>query len=283
MGIINVTPDSFSDGGKYLDPDEAVGHGLKLAAAGADILDVGGQSTRPGARPIGSQEEMDRVLPVVSGLGRVSPVPVSIDTFDPGVAKEAISAGAEAINDITAFANPDMLDLAVSSRCGVCAMHMQGAPQTMQENPHYEDVVAEILQFLRQRRDALMAAGVEQDRIALDPGIGFGKTLDHNIALMSNAWRFHDLDCPLLIGHSRKRFIGQLLGSKNLVRADKQTVGATVELSPQQPFQQSGLDPVPGTIGAALALARQGVQILRVHDVEAVRHALLLFDACRGL
>ncbi len=260
MGVVNVTPDSFSDGGLYLEADKAVEHGLKLAAAGADILDVGGQSTRPGVRPIGAQEEIDRVLPVVSELCRISPVPVSIDTFNPGVAEEALIAGVEAVNDITAFAQPEMIALAVSSGCGVCAMHMQGTPQTMQDNPHYKDVVAEVLEFLRLRRDVLMAAGVEQARIALDPGIGFGKTREHNIALMSSAWRFHALDCPVLVGHSRKRFIGQTLGA-----------------------QQSESDPLPGTIGAALALARQGVQIIRVHDVEAVRHALLLFEACGGL
>jgi dihydropteroate synthase len=257
MGVINVTPDSFSDGGQYLDPDKAVKRGLDLAGAGADILDVGGQSTRPGARRISVQEELDRVVPVVSALCRISPVPVSIDTFQPEVAEEALIAGAEAINDITAFADPKMIELALSSGCGVCAMHKQGDPQTMQDNPRYEDVVAEVLEFLRLRRDALTAAGVEQARIALDPGIGFGKTREHNIALLSNAWRFHALDCPVLIGHSRKRFINQTTG-------------------------KTDADPLPGTIGVALALARQDVQILRVHDVESVRNALLLFDVCAG-
>jgi dihydropteroate synthase len=294
MGIVNVTPDSFSDGGKYLDADKAVAHGLKLASAGADILDIGGQSTRPGASRISAREELDRVMPVVSELCRISPVPISIDTFDPAVAEEALIAGAEAINDITALADHEMLKLAVSSGCGVCAMHMQGVPQTMQENPIYDDVVVEVLQFLRHRRNALAAAGIEPARIALDPGIGFGKTKEHNLALLSNAWRFHALNCPLLIGHSRKRFIGQMLGSKNIGttnnqnvgaaveqksgKAEQQNVGAAVELPPQ-PFK---IDPLPGTIGAALALARQGVQILRVHDVEAVRNALLMFEACGG-
>ena len=148
MGIINVTPDSFSDGGKYLDADKAVAHGFEAGRAGADILDIGGQSTRPGARRTSVREELDRVMPVVSALGRISPVPISIDTFEPGVAEEALVAGVEAINDITAFADPDMLKLAVSSGCGVCAMHMQGVPQTMQVNPHYDDVIGEVLQFL---------------------------------------------------------------------------------------------------------------------------------------
>jgi dihydropteroate synthase len=265
MGIINVTPDSFSDGGEFLEPDKAVRHGLELVAAGADILDVGGQSTRPGARPIGAQEEIDRILPVVSGLCRQSPVPVSIDTFNPAVAKAALDAGAEVINDVTAFADPGMLELAVSSGCGVCAMHKQGTPQTMQVDPHYDDVVAEVLEYLRLRRDALTAAGVEQARIALDPGIGFGKTLEHNLALLSNAWRFHVLDCPVLVGHSRKRFIGQFLRSTTPAAPD-----------------EAEFDPLPGTIGVAVALAGQKVQILRVHDVAAVREALALFDACRG-
>jgi dihydropteroate synthase len=286
MGIINVTPDSFSDGGKHFDPEKAIQHGLHLAGEGADMLDVGGQSTRPGAQRVGPQEERDRVMPVVRELCRLSSVPVSIDTFEPIVAEEAIAAGVEIINDITAFTNPEMLSLAVSSGCGVCAMHMQGTPQTMQDAPDYEDVVVDVLQFLRKRRDDLLAAGVQPGRIALDPGIGFGKTAVHNIALLSNAWRFHALDCPLLVGHSRKRFIGQITGFKNVGATNeghvgatlKQEVGATVKLSPQQ----VQFDPLPGTIGAALALARQGVQILRVHDVAAVRNALLLFDACGG-
>jgi dihydropteroate synthase len=294
MGIINVTPDSFSDGGKYLETDKAVAHGLNLARAGADILDVGGQSTRPGARRVSPREELDRVMPVVRELCRISPVPVSIDTFEPSVAEEALIAGVEAVNDITALGDPEMLKLAVSSGCGVCAMHMQGDPQTMQKKPLYDDLVAEVLQFLRQRRDALTAAGIEQARIALDPGIGFGKTGEHNLALLSSAWRFHALDCPVLVGHSRKRFIGQMAGSINLGPTDNHRVGAAVQqnagaavglppqLSTQPPPQQSEPDLLSGTIGAALALARQNVQILRVHDVQSVRNALIMFDACGG-
>jgi len=290
MGIINVTPDSFSDGGKYFDPEKAIEYGLKLAGEGADILDIGGQSTRPGAQRVSAREELDRVVPVISELCRLTSVPVSIDTFQPGVAEEALHAGAEVINDITAFADPEMLKLAVAGGCGVCAMHMQGTPQTMQDDPQYEDVVVEVLQFLRERRDALLDAGVEPARIALDPGIGFGKTKEHNIALLSNAWRFHALNCPVLVGHSRKRFIGQITGLKNAGGTVEQNVGlavgAAVKLPPQHslqlPPQRFEVDPLPGTIGAALALARQGVQILRVHDVEAVRNALILFDACGG-
>jgi dihydropteroate synthase len=258
MGIINVTPDSFADGGKYFHADKAIEHGLKLAGEGADILDIGGQSTRPGAERVSAAEELSRVMPVVSELCRLSPVPISIDTFQPSVAEEALAAGVEAINDITAFANSQMLKLAASAGCGVCAMHMQGTPQTMQADPQYEDVVVDVLQYLRQRRDALLAAGIEAARIALDPGIGFGKTTEHNMALLANAWRFHALNCPVLVGHSRKRFIGQFTGK------------------PES-------DTLAGTIGAALALSRQRVQILRVHDVQAMRNALLIFEKINGM
>jgi dihydropteroate synthase len=257
MGIVNVTPDSFSDGGKFLNPEKAIAHALTLAGEGADLLDIGGQSTRPGSEPVAADEELRRVRPVLEGLrGRIS-VPISIDTFYPGVAEFALASGVEIINDVTAFRDRDMLRLAVASGCGVCAMHLEGDPKTMQDDPQYDDVVVEVLKFLRWRRDELVEEGVELARIVLDPGIGFGKTLEHNLELLSNAWRFHALDCPLLIGHSRKRFISQL-------------------------FQQPSADRLPGTIGAALALARQNAQILRVHDVAAVRQALQLFEAAGG-
>lgn len=255
MGVVNVTPDSFSDGGRFLDPAAAAEHGLRLAAEGADLLDVGGQSTRPGSEPVDADSELRRVMPVVAALCEKTGVPVSIDTSRAAVAREAVAAGAEVINDVTALAGEaEMLPLAAESGCGVCAMHMLGTPRTMQQNPVYEDVVEEILGYLRGRRDALMAAGVEQARIALDPGIGFGKTAEHNLALLCGAWRFHALGCPVLVGHSRKRFIGEVLGDS---RADR----------------------TAGTIGVAVSLARQGVQILRVHDVGPVRQALLLHAA----
>lgn len=255
MGIVNVTPDSFSDGGRFLDPAAAIHHGLRLAAEGADILDVGGESTRPGAAPITAEEELRRVLPVVTALCEQTTVPISIDTSKATVAHEALAAGAEAINDITALTgDPEMVRLAAASGCGVCAMHMQGTPQMMQENPTYGDVVEEVLEYLRNRRDALVAAGIAPSRLALDPGIGFGKTVEHNLALLKSLNRFHELGCPLLLGVSRKAFIGRLLGN---LQADR----------------------TAGTIGAAVAAARQGVTILRVHDVAAVRQALLLFKA----
>jgi dihydropteroate synthase len=259
MGIINVTPDSFSDGGRFFDAKTAVEHGLRLAAEGADVLDIGGESTRPGAMPVDTDEELRRVVPVIKGLCKNTDLPVSIDTTKALVAQRAIDAGAEIINDVTALSgDPAMIPLAVETGCGVCAMHSRGAPRTMQDNPVYTDVVAEVLEYLRTRRDALLAAGIELDRIALDPGIGFGKTTEHNLQLLANARRFHELGCPVLIGHSRKRFLAEMSG-----RPDS--------------------DRTAGTIGVALSLVRQGVQILRVHDVAAVRDALSLFEAAGGL
>jgi dihydropteroate synthase len=259
MGIVNVTPDSFSDGGRFLEPSAAVEHGLQLAEGGADLLDVGGQSTRPGAETVGPDEELRRVMPVISALAEHTFVPISVDTDKADVAREALAAGAEVINDVTGLqGGPAIQSLAVESGCGVCVMHMRGTPQTMQHAPVYDDVVEEIYAYLAERLETLTAAGIEQARIAVDPGIGFGKTLDHNLTLLSNVSRFHDLGCPVMIGHSRKRFIGEVFGD---LEADR----------------------TAGTIGVALSLARQGVQILRVHDVAAVRQALLLFEATGGL
>ncbi|MEZ6113445.1 MAG: dihydropteroate synthase [Pirellulaceae bacterium] len=259
MGIVNVTPDSFSDGGQFLDPSAAIDHALRLVAEGADILDVGGESTRPYSTPVDAAEERRRTEAVVRGIRERTSVPVSIDTSKASVAAAALDAGAEIINDITGLTgDPTMLDLARRTQAGVCAMHMQGTPQTMQDDPRYNDVVAEIHAYLAERRDALLQAGLERDRICLDPGIGFGKSHQHNLTLMANCWRFHSLGQPLLVGHSRKGFIGKLLGDKDA-------------------------DRTAGTIGAALSLARQQIQIIRVHDVRPVREALLLFDACGGI
>ncbi len=252
MGIINVTPDSFSDGGHCFDAEAAIEHGLRLAADGADILDIGGESTRPYSKPVDAQEELCRVMPVIDALCRQTALPISIDTSKALVARHAIRVGAEIINDVTALTgDPGMLPLAVESQAGVCVMHMKGTPRTMQDEPVYADVVGEVFDYLRGRRDALMAAGVEQDRIAVDPGIGFGKTVEHNLELLANARRLHELGCPVLIGHSRKRFM-----------ADQREAG---------------------TVSVALSLALQGVQILRVHDVAAVRKALELFQSTGGL
>ncbi len=259
MGIVNVTPDSFSDGGKFLDTQAAIDQALRLLDDGADILDIGGESTRPYATPVSAEEERARVLPVIREVHRLRPSAIlSIDTSKPAVAAATIEAGAEIINDVTGLKDPRLLQSAVASHAGICVMHMQGTPQTMQDNPFYDDVVDDILAYLRERRDALLSAGIERERICLDPGIGFGKTHAHNLTLMANCSRFHELGCPLLVGHSRKGFIGKLIGNKDA-------------------------DRTAGTIGGALVLARQGVQVIRVHDVRAVREAMLLFEACGGL
>jgi dihydropteroate synthase len=271
MGIVNVTPDSFSDGGQFLDRHAAVAHALRLAADGADILDIGGESTRPYSSTVNEAEELARVVPVISQIRQHLPEAIlSIDTSKAAVAKAALEMGAEIINDVTGLTgDPAMIDVATASGAGICAMHMQGTPQTMQDNPFYDDVVEDIYMFLCQRRDALLAAGIERERICLDPGIGFGKTHQHNLTLMAHCDRFHELGCPLLVGHSRKGFIGKVLEL-----AKPRPVVAV-------PTEQA--DRTAGTIGGALALARQGVQLLRVHDVRAVREAILLFDACGGI
>jgi len=236
---------------------------------------VGGESTRPGAEPGDAHEELRRILPVVDALCKKTNVPISIDTSKAMVAQRAADAGAEVINDVTSLkGDPSMISLAVETGCGVCIMHMRGTPRTMQNNPIYDDVVAEVLDDLRARRDALPAVGIEHDRIAIDPGIGFGKTTEHNLQLLANAWRFHALDSPVLVGHSRKRFLDGFISSN---AADSTIAG---EEKPKLPLDSAR---TAGTIGVGLSLARQGVQILRVHDVAAMRQALLFFDSTGGL
>lgn len=259
MGIVNVTPDSFSDGGRFLSPAASVEQAVQLAAAGAHILDIGGESTRPYATPVDAREELRRVLPVIESLSAKISIPLSIDTSKALVAREAIAAGAEIINDVTGLeGDAEMLDVALATGAGVCAMHMQGNPQTMQDNPSYDDVVAEVGSYLRQRRDFLLAAGINPQRVCLDPGIGFGKTHQHNVTLLAHCHRWHALACPLLVGPSRKGFIAKVLHDKTT-------------------------DRTAGTVGVCLALALQGVQILRVHDVAPLQQALLLFEAVGGL
>lgn len=259
MGIVNVTPDSFSDGGRYLGSEAAIEHGLRLVAEGADILDIGGESTRPYSESVSASEELRRVKKVVEALCRQSDVPVSIDTSKGVVAEAALEAGAEIINDITGLeSDPSMIEVAVRFKAAVCAMHMQGTPRTMQDNPTYEDVVTEIGEYLKQRRDALVEAGIDLTRICLDPGIGFGKRHEHNLTLLANCEKFHLLGVPLLVGPSRKGFIGKVLDNVDC-------------------------DRTASTIGVALSLAAQGVQVLRVHDIAPIREALLLFEATGGL
>jgi len=259
MGIVNVTPDSFSDGGRFLEPQAAIDHALRLAEEGADLLDLGAESTRPGAEPVEADEQLRRLLPVLGPLCEQTAVPVSVDTSHPVVARAAVEAGAGVINDVTGFQDPALIALAAKTRAGVVAMHMRGTPRTMQKDPVYHDVVQEVFDYLLSARDRLLAAGVELERIALDPGIGFGKTTEHNLALIREASRFHALGCPVVVGHSRKGFLGRIWGNMDA-------------------------DRLPGTIAVALALAFGGVEVLRVHDVAAVRQALVLFEAtgCLG-
>jgi len=253
MGIVNVTPDSFSDGGKLYDVQAAVDHALQLVADGAGILDIGGESTRPYSNPVTTRDELARVIPVIERLADLTDVPISIDTSKAEVAQQAVAAGAEIINDVTGLeGDSQMLAVACEANAGICAMHMQGTPQTMQDDPYYDNVVKDIMGYLQNRRDALLTAGIQQDRICLDPGIGFGKTHAHNLELLKSCDRFHELGCPILVGHSRKGFIAHLLDDRECER-------------------------MSGTVGAALGLATQGVQVLRVHDVAEVRRALVLF------
>jgi dihydropteroate synthase len=259
MGIVNVTPDSFSDGGRFFDHQRAIEQALQLVDEGADLLDIGGESTRPYATPVAAEEELSRVLPVVEALCRRTAIPLSIDTSKASVARAAIGAGAEIINDITGLTgDPQMVEVARDTNAGVCVMHMLGTPQTMQDSPQYGDVVEDIFRYLHDRAAALVAAGIERNRLCIDPGIGFGKTHQHNLTLAARCDRYHDLGYPVLAGHSRKGFIGKVLGDK-------------------------AADRTAGTVGVALALARQGIQILRVHDVRPVREALLLFEAVGGI
>jgi dihydropteroate synthase len=259
MGIVNVTPDSFSDGGKFFDADRAIEHALQLVHDGADLLDVGGESSRPYSEPVSETEELRRVVPVVEAICRQAATPISIDTSKASVARECIAAGAEIINDITGLSgDPQMLEFARSSGTAVCIMHMQGTPQTMQDQPTYRDVVADIGQYLQGRLETLARSGIDRMRICLDPGIGFGKTHQHNLTLLANLWRFHELGQPLLVGHSRKGFIAKVIDDKEASRT-------------------------AGTLGVACSLAAQRVQILRVHDVRQVREALLLFEASGGI
>ncbi|MDC0574843.1 dihydropteroate synthase [Pirellulaceae bacterium] len=258
MGIVNVTPDSFSDGGQFDNAAAAVDHALQLADDGAAILDIGGESTRPYAEEVSTQEELGRVLPVIERLAKQTTVPISIDTSSAAVARAAIDAGAEIINDVTGLTgDSEMLEVAVSTNVGVCAMHMQGTPQTMQDDPQYADVVAEIHEYLQGRLDQLIEHGIEQSRICLDPGIGFGKSHQHNLQLLKSCRQFHTLGTPLLVGHSRKGFIAHILDDRECERTS-------------------------GTIGTSIALALQGVQILRVHDVAEVQRALTMFYQSTG-
>jgi dihydropteroate synthase len=255
MGIVNVTADSFSDGGRYLDLDRAISHGEQLAAEGADLVDVGGESTRPGAAPVPIDEELARVIPVVSALAAKG-IAVSVDTMKPEVMHAAAQAGCAMLNDVNGFRAPGAIEAAVASGAAICAMHMQGTPATMQSDPRYDDVVVEVRDFLASRARALEAAGVSRERIVLDPGFGFGKNFAHNVALVKGLAAIAALGYPVLAGLSRKRMIGEITG---------RAVG----------------ERVAGSVAAALAAVQNGASLVRVHDVKPTVDALKVWAALR--
>lgn len=262
MGILNTTPDSFSDGGRFFSFDDAVAQGRALVASGAGILDIGGESTRPFSKGLSAQEEMDRVVPVIELLSREIEVPISIDTVKAAVAKEALNAGAAIINDITALErDPDIAGLAAAKKVPVILMHMKGTPETMQVNPQYDDLINEITTYLEQRISFAVESGIVREHIILDPGIGFGKTVDHNLMLIKDLHQIHSLGCPVLMGPSRKSFIRNLLS--------KELDGTDVDMS------QIEL----GNLGAVAACILNGAQIVRVHDVNAVRPLTCIINA----
>lgn len=253
-GIVNVTPDSFSDGGRFLDPQQAIEHGLKLVAEGADLLDVGGESTRPGADEVSADEEIARVVPVIAALAQQVPVPISIDTSKPEVMRAAVAAGAGLVNDVCALRRDGALDAAAELGVPVCLMHMQGEPRTMQDDPHYDDVVGEVHRFLTDRLFACQMAGIDRKNILVDPGFGFGKTLEHNLALLRALERFAEL-APVVAGLSRKATIGTLTG------------------------RERHEDRAAGSAAAALIAVQRGAAIVRVHDVAFTRDALAVWQA----
>jgi dihydropteroate synthase len=255
MGVLNVTPDSFSDGGAFLGERAAVDRGMAMTDEGADVVDVGGESTRPGSEPVPVREELERVVPVIERLAAHVPVPISVDTRRSEVARAALDVGAAIVNDVSAGGDPDMFDVVGEARAGYVMMHMLGEPKTMQEDPRYDDVVAEVTAFLRERLEAARLAGIETDRLAIDPGVGFGKTVEHNLALLHHVEALAALGRPVVYGPSRKRFIGTLLdGAQEHERLE-------------------------GTLGAVSWLAARGAHVVRVHDVLEVSRALAVVDA----
>lgn len=256
MGVVNVTPDSFSDGGRYATLESAVARARQLIAEGADIVDIGGESTRPGAQAVALEEERRRVMPVIEALAQCG-VPVSVDTHKAQLMREAIAAGASLVNDVSALEDRDALQSAAELDAAVCLMHKRGDPRTMQDDPHYEDVVREVHDYLAQRLDAALAAGIARSRIVIDPGFGFGKTLEHNLALLRGLAAFNSLGVPVMVGLSRKAMLGRITGRAPLER-------------------------IHASVAAALFAVEHGAAILRVHDVAATRDALAVWGAVRG-
>lgn len=258
MGILNVTPDSFSDGGRYNAVDAALDHARQVVDEGAAIIDVGGESTRPGARAVTEQEELDRVIPVIETIASELDVPVSVDTSKPGVMREAVAAGAGMINDVCGLRQTDALEMAASLGVPVCLMHMQGEPRTMQQNPDYREVVGDVMAFLADRIEACSNAGISRNRILVDPGFGFGKTLEHNLTLLKHLDRFEALDVPLLVGISRKSMIGAVLDA---------------------PLEER----LFGSVAAATLAAWLGAKVIRVHDVKATVDAVRMVSALQQI
>ncbi len=256
MGVVNITPDSFSDGGRFLATDAAIAQARRLADEGAAILDIGAESTRPGARAVSEEEELARLMPVLEAI-RDLPLPVSIDTRRARVMRAALGAGASMVNDVEALALPGALDAVAASDCAVCLMHKKGDPASMQQNPHYDDVVAEVAEFLATRIAAAEAAGIVRERIVIDPGFGFGKTADHNLALLRSLDQLTELGVPVLAGLSRKSMLGAITGRPVAGR-------------------------MAASVAAALLAAQHGATILRVHDVAATRDALAIWRAVEG-
>lgn len=255
MAIVNVTPDSFSDGGRFSSQEQTITEGLSMVDEGADILDVGGESTRPGAKPVSVEEELSRVVPVIRALARQSPVAISVDTSKPEVAARAVEAGASIVNDVTGLTHPKMLEFCAGNNCGVVVMHMKGTPETMQSQARYGDVVSEMRDFFHERYETLTGAGIAAARIVFDPGIGFGKTLEHNLTLLSRVEELLVKERPVLLGLSRKSFIGALLNSKELKDRDASTAALTA------------------------ACRMQGAMIHRVHAVRDNLDALRMIEA----
>lgn len=257
MGVLNVTPDSFSDGGRFHAPDRAIAQALRMYEQGAGIIDIGGESTRPGAQDVAVEQELKRVMPIIEALRTRVDAVLSIDTANPHVMREAVAAGVDLINDVSALRAEGALETAADLDVAVCLMHMQGTPRTMQANPTYENVVGEVREFLAERVRASVAAGIARDRLIVDPGFGFGKTRAHNLALLRGLRRFHGLELPLLAGLSRKSFVGRITG-------------------------REGDERVYGSIAFALAAVREGASIVRVHDVGATVDALKVWHAVYG-
>jgi dihydropteroate synthase len=258
MGILNITPDSFSDGGQYLTLDEALKRAHQMIEEGVDIIDIGGESTRPGSEPVSVDEELKRIMPIIEALKKKSDIAISVDTYKPQVMKAVIDLDVAMINDVYALSQPGAIDTIKHSNVGICLMHMQGTPKTMQVNPHYTNVVSEVKLFLDARVKHLISEGIDKSRMILDPGFGFGKTFEHNIVLLQNLESFESIELPLLVGLSRKSFIRKILNDDYD-------------------------DHLSGSISAAIFSVIKGAKILRVHDVKETKSALKIINVAQGI